>query len=71
VESSVKIIGYQLSLLGEEPKPCYAWRRSFYQMHFMGCPMPLFEDEIRQNNLLRADTKDFIRPKPFKAKVFT
>jgi len=54
--SGTKIIAYQLSLLGEAPKPFRNWRRAYWTLRFMGCPMPLNDDEIRQNKLLRPDS---------------
>lgn len=51
-----RIIAYQLSLFGWTPKICFAWRRPFFQWRFMGTPVPLSADEIRQNKLLRSDS---------------
>ena len=50
------IIAYQLSLLGEEPKPCAAWRRPYFQWSFCGIPVPLSEEEERQCRMLRPDS---------------
>ncbi len=55
-----RINAYQLSLLGEEPKPMKAWRRPWYQIVFFGgCKFPLMDDEIRQNIMLTPDTHSF------------
>lgn len=54
--SARSIIAWQLSLFGWAPKPCYAWRRPFFRWRFMGVPVPLSDDELRQHRLLRADS---------------
>lgn len=52
-----KVIAYQLSLLGDAPKPCHNWRRPYYTIRFFcGENFPLMDDEIRQNKMLRADS---------------
>lgn len=52
-----RVIAYQLSLLGDAPKPCHNWRRPYYTIRFFGgMQFPLMDDEIRQNILLRADS---------------
>lgn len=51
-----RVVAYQLSLLGDPPKVCYAWRRSFYVFSFCGMPFPFSEDEARQHRLLRPDS---------------
>lgn len=54
--SARRIIAYQLSLFGWTPKVCFAWRRPLFQWRFMGVPVPLSPDEIRQYRLLRPDS---------------
>lgn len=60
---SRRVNAYQLSLLGDPPKPCFGWRRPFYVIHFFGgTKFPLMEDEIRQNAMLTPDTHSFPMP---------
>jgi hypothetical protein len=56
-----KVIAWQLSLLGDAPKAGYQWRRPYYTIRFFGGEtFPLSDDEIRQNILLRPDSKSFL-----------
>lgn len=55
-----RINAYQLSLLGDAPKPMLAWQRPWYQVvFFSGERFPLMEEEIRQNIMLTPDTHSF------------
>lgn len=56
MKAARRIIAYQLSFFGWPPKPCLSWRRPFFQWRFMGVPVPLSGDEVRQNKLLRPDS---------------
>lgn len=47
------IVAYQLSLLGDAPKPCRAWRRPYYVWTIFGLAVPLSEAEERQCRMLR------------------
>ena len=53
---SERINAYQLSLLGDAPKPCKSWERPWYRWSFCGIPVPLDDDARRQNEMLRADS---------------
>ena len=50
------IAAYQLSLLGEPPKPCLAWRPAIYTWTFGGVPMPLSDDALRQAEMLHRES---------------
>lgn len=47
---------YVLSLFNDPPKKARNWQRPFFAWTFGGVPLPLSEDAMRQNEMLRADT---------------
>lgn len=46
------IVAYQLSLLGDEPKPMLAWAPTLCVESIFGCIVPPDEDAIRQFKML-------------------
>lgn len=53
------IVAYQLSLLGDEPKPGRAWRRGFWQIWLGDLAFPVSDDAVRQAKLLTSETRSF------------
>ena len=51
-----RVVAYQLSLLGEPPKPSHGWRPTFYVWTLSGVPIPPCDDALRQAALMRRDT---------------
>jgi len=47
---------YQLSLLGDPPKPGRPWRVPLYVWRWAGLTLPPSEDALRQWRLMHADT---------------
>ena len=56
---SAPVIAYQLSLLGDAPKPCHAWRRGFWQITLCGLGVPLPDAAERQALMLTCETGSF------------
>ena len=56
---SRKIVAYQLSLLGDEPKAGRAWERPFWQFMWSGCGFPLPDGAERQIAMLTSDSKSW------------
>ena len=55
-----QIIAYQLSLLGDAPKPCRAWERTFWQITLGGGDLrfPPSDDAMRQAKMLTPSKQD-------------
>lgn len=59
MSAPAKVVAYQLSLLGDAPKPGKAWRRGFWQLTWAGLRFPVSDDAIRQAKMLTAESGSF------------
>ena len=57
-----QIVAYQLSLLGDAPKPGRAWSRPWFTWNFCGMRFPLDEKALHQYRLLTPDSHKFDAP---------
>ncbi|HZW08022.1 MAG TPA: hypothetical protein VFF65_12940 [Phycisphaerales bacterium] len=62
--SERRVVAHQLSLLGDPPKPGYAWRPVIYTVTFCGLPLPLTEDARRQARMLHRESRPLLSGGP-------